>query len=80
MAEPNTSAQQKKSKAQQKNGAAKFFREVKSEMKKVIWPTKKELISYTAIVFVTVLFVTALIGITDGIFSELFRVFSKFAG
>lgn len=80
MAELNTSAQQKKGKAQQKNGAAKFIRGVKTEMKKVIWPTKKELISYTAIVFVTVLFVTALIGITDGIFAELFKVFSKLVG
>ena len=30
-----------------------YFRGVKTEMKKVVWPTKKELVSYTAVVIVT---------------------------
>ncbi len=29
---------------------SKYFKGVKSEMKKVIWPSKKELISYTGVV------------------------------
>ena len=49
----------------------KFFREVKAEMKKVSWPNKQELISYTIIVFVTVLFVVALIWLYDAIFTKV---------
>lgn len=30
-----------------------FFKGVKTEMKKVVWPTKKELVSYTAVVIMT---------------------------
>ncbi len=30
-----------------------YFKSVKVEMKKVVWPTKKETISYTAVVIAT---------------------------
>ncbi len=30
-----------------------YFKSVKIEMKKVVWPTKKETISYTAVVIAT---------------------------
>lgn len=34
-----------------KNGRVKnYFKGVKAEMRKVIWPTKKELVNYTAVV------------------------------
>ncbi len=37
-----------------KSGGIKaYFRGIKTELKKVIWPTKKELISYTGIVLLT---------------------------
>ena len=29
---------------------ARFFREVVAELRKVIWPTRKELLTYTAVV------------------------------
>lgn len=73
MAAPKTTGQQQK-------GGAKFFREVKTEMKKVVWPTKKEMLSYTLAVFVTVVFVTILIGVSDGIFTELFKLFNTAIG
>ena len=31
----------------------KWFREMRSELKKVVWPTKKETVSYTAVVILT---------------------------
>ena len=43
MAASNAAAQKKKKKGM--NG--QFFHDVKVEMKKVIWPTKKEMITYT---------------------------------
>ncbi|MBR5228671.1 MAG: preprotein translocase subunit SecE [Firmicutes bacterium] len=40
--------------AKKKSGGIKaYFRGIKSELKKVIWPTKKELISYTGVVLLT---------------------------
>lgn len=30
-----------------------YFKGVRTEMKKVVWPTKKEMVSYTAVVVMT---------------------------
>lgn len=65
---------------QQKGGFGKFFREVKAELKKVAWPTKKELINYTIIVFITVLLISGLIGVVDAIFVKLFEMLMHFVG
>jgi preprotein translocase subunit SecE len=40
-------------KENKKTGLAEAFRGTKSEMKKVVWPTKKEIVSYTGVVIVT---------------------------
>ena len=53
----------------------KFLRGVKSELKKVNWPNKSQLISYTMVVIVTVVLVTAFIGAVDLVFSNLIRTF-----
>jgi len=42
-----------------------FFREVVSELRKVIWPTRKELITYTTIVIGFVAIMTAIVGLLD---------------
>ena len=52
----------------------KYIREVKAELKKVIWPTKPELVSYAGIVFVTVLFVAILIWLLDAGFAKLLKL------
>jgi len=36
-----------------KSSFGEYFRGVKTEMKKVVWPTKKEMVSYTAVVIMT---------------------------
>ncbi|QDR78795.1 preprotein translocase subunit SecE [Sporomusa termitida] len=55
----------------------KFLREVKAELKKVTWPGKSELISYTGIVFVTVIVVAALIWVIDASFTQVLKVIMK---
>ena len=45
----------------------KFFREMRSEMKKVVWPTKSQLINNTIIVLVCVLVVGIFICAFDAI-------------
>jgi preprotein translocase subunit SecE len=42
-----------------------FFREVISELRKVIWPTRKELLTYTAVVIVFVTIITAIVAVLD---------------
>ena len=42
-----------KENANKKTGFREYLRGVKVEMKKVVWPTKKELISYTGVVIAT---------------------------
>ncbi|MBM7770384.1 preprotein translocase subunit SecE [Actinokineospora baliensis] len=44
---------------------ARFLREVVSELRKVIWPTRKQLIGYTAVVLVFVAFMVALVAGLD---------------
>ncbi len=53
----------------------RFLKEVRLELKKVIWPNKKELVSYTSIVIVSVLVVAVFIGAIDSLFAFLLRLF-----
>jgi preprotein translocase subunit SecE len=55
----------------------KFFREVRAELKKVSWPNRKELASYTGVVFVSVIIVAVMIWLIDTAFTEALRAFLK---
>ncbi len=48
-----------------------FMRQVVAELRKVIWPTRKELITYTWVVIVFVAVVTAIVGLFDLVFTRL---------
>ena len=53
-AKRKTTTKSQVERAQEANSSwTRFFKETKVEMKKVIWPTKKETTSYTAVVIVT---------------------------
>nr|WP_157338661.1 preprotein translocase subunit SecE [Paenibacillus lutrae] len=54
-----------------------FFTESWSELKKVKWPTRKEMISYTTVTLVTVAFVTVYFYLLDLGISELLRLVFK---
>ncbi|WDZ85377.1 preprotein translocase subunit SecE [Micromonospora cathayae] len=49
---------------------ARFFREVVAELRKVIWPTRKELLTYTAVVVAFVTVVTAIVVGFDFVFAK----------
>lgn len=60
-------------------GIAKWFREMKSEMKKVVWPSGKQLVNNTLIVLAAVLIVGIIVCVFDflagkglGLLQELF--------
>ncbi|MDT4987019.1 MAG: preprotein translocase subunit SecE [Micromonosporaceae bacterium] len=48
-----------------------FIREVISELGKVIWPTRKELLTYTAVVIVFVAIIMTIVGLLDAGFAWL---------
>ena len=51
-----------------------FLREVKVELKKVTWPTRKQTLGSTAVVIVLVLIISLFLGIVDFGLSNLLRV------
>ena len=63
--------------ADERTSPLEFAREVRSEIRKVSWPTRAEVINYSLVVFFTVIVLTALIGSLDWLFSisilELFK-------
>jgi len=54
-----------------------YFKEVWFELKKVSWPSRKTLISYTIVVVVTVLILGLFIGLWDAAFLKLVDLLAK---
>lgn len=59
------------------NRIVKFFKEVKSEMKKVVWPSKKQVIKNTLIVIAAVVLIGVVIWALDLLFSFGLNTFIK---
>ena len=54
----------------------RFLREVVAELRKVIWPTRNQMVTYTIVVIVFVAFMVALVGVLDLLFAKgVFAVF-----
>lgn len=49
---------------------ALFIRQVVAELRKVIWPTRKELIAYTTVVIFFVLLMAGIIALYDFVFTQ----------
>jgi len=47
---------------------AKFIREVWAELRKVIWPTRKQMVTYTTVVLIFMIFMVALVAGLDLVF------------
>ncbi|MEU6996758.1 preprotein translocase subunit SecE [Nonomuraea sp. NPDC046570] len=55
---------------------ALFYRQVVNELRKVIWPTRKDLITYTTVVLVFVLIMVGIVSGLDALFTEgVLRIF-----
>ena len=54
-----------------RTGVRKFLKEVRQELSKVDWPSRRELVSYTVVVLVTVVVMTSLVFGLDFVFSKL---------
>jgi len=63
--EPERKGEEKGSPMKYINIAVQFLREARMELKKVKWPTRKELLASTAVVIVLVLVVALYLGLID---------------
>ncbi len=52
-------------------GIGRFFMNMKHEMKKVTWPTKKDMVNYSLVVFAFVIVMLVIIGLFDSAVSLL---------
>ena len=51
-----------------------FFKESRAELKKVVWPTKADVLSSIKVVIISTIIVAILLGLLDLGFSQLFRL------
>ena len=58
-------------------GAKQFLREVKTELKKVTWPSRKDTLSGTAVVLVAVFIIALFLGVVDSGLSALIKELLK---
>ncbi len=54
------------------NFVVRFLRETRSEVRKVVWPTRREALNMTAIVLGVTILMAAGLGLVDWLFSKLF--------
>jgi preprotein translocase subunit SecE len=65
-------AKSKVASRKRQNAIVRYFRETLAELRKVNWPTRQEAMQLTVIVLVVVIFMSALLGLLDFVFSRLF--------
>ena len=61
-------------------GIAKYFREMKSELKKVVWPSRKTVIRNTLVVILVVLVIGVLIWVFDWLAAAVIRALINLFG
>ena len=62
----------------QRTSLPTFYRQVVAELRKVVWPTQEQLVTYFVVVMAFVVFMMALVSVLDLGFGKL--VFAVFAG
>jgi preprotein translocase subunit SecE len=58
--------------AKKGNVVIRFLRETRSEVRKVVWPTRREALNMTAIVLGVTIIMAAGLGVVDWLFTKLF--------
>ena len=67
----------KQKKKQKRKGPIRYCKDVWQELKKVTWPTKKDLLNYTVAVIVFIIIMAIVTGLFDFILSALFNLIVK---
>jgi len=56
------------------NRIVRYFKEVRAELSKVVWPSRRNATNLTAIVLGVTVAMSALMGLLDWVFSKLFAL------
>ncbi|WP_091293545.1 preprotein translocase subunit SecE [Amycolatopsis sp. cg5] len=67
---PTPKRDRKEKKSSPLSRLMRFAREVWAELRKVIWPTRKQMVTYTTVVLVFVIFMVALVSGLDLLFAK----------
>ncbi len=70
----------KSKKTKKPNKVAQYFRDLKAELKKVVWPTKAQVINNTGVVLATMLVLGLFVGGLDAIFSAALKFLMRLGG
>lgn len=70
-------ASAKEKAANAKNNLVKFFKDIKSELKRVVWPSRSQLINNTVTVLMACLFIGAFIWLVDAGLQRLMNLIYK---
>ena len=54
-----------------------FFRESKAELKKVVWPSRDDVVSSIKVVIISTIVVAVILGLLDFAITEAFRAIMK---
>ena len=54
-----------------------FFRESKAELKKVVWPSREDVVASIKVVIISTVIVAVILGLLDFAFTEAFRFLMK---
>ncbi|MDE5899525.1 MAG: preprotein translocase subunit SecE [Treponemataceae bacterium] len=54
-----------------------FLRESKAELKKVVWPSRDDVVSSLKVVIVSTVLIAVILGLLDFAFTEAFRVLMR---
>jgi preprotein translocase subunit SecE len=73
----DSSAVRRDSKTEKRTSPITFYRQVVAELRKVVWPTQEQLVTYFLVTMVFVVFFMALISLLDLGFGKLaFEIFT----
>ena len=67
----------KTEKEPRENGLVRTFREVRSEMKKVVWPTREETIRLTVVVIAISSVISIILFVSDSLFQTLILLLQR---
>src|SRR5574344_768560 len=55
-----------------------FFRESRAELKKVVWPSRDDVVSSVKVVIISTILIAIVLGLLDWGFTEAFRAIMKY--
>ena len=65
---------------EQQNAGVRYFKEVRSEMSKVVWPSREQATNLTLVVLAVMVAMGLFLGVLDLLFGEMVQLLIRYAG